>query len=189
MGGRLWVESEEGKGSSFHIELTAKDAEVPKRVALDAHQLEGKRLLVVDDNATNREIVSRQARSWGMEAVPVELPSHALELIAAGEPFDVAVLDMVMPEMDGRELAREIRRHRTVSDLPLVLVTSLGRLPQARTSRRVFGTAREAAEGVATLRRADARLRRAAGTGAGGTGEAPRSRRRRSASCSPRTTR
>jgi PAS domain S-box-containing protein len=134
MGGRLWVESEEGKGSSFHIELTARDAEVPKRVALDAHQLEGKRLLVVDDNATNREIVSRQARSWGMEAVPVELPSLALELIAAGEPFDVAVLDMVMPEMDGRELAREIRRHRTVSDLPLVLVTSLGRLPQARTA-------------------------------------------------------
>jgi PAS domain S-box-containing protein len=106
MGGRLWVESEEGKGSSFHIELTAKEAEVPERVALDAHQLEGKRLLVVDDNATNREIVSRQARSWGMEAVPVELPSHALELIAAGERFDVAVLDMVMPEMDGRELAR-----------------------------------------------------------------------------------
>ena len=69
-----------------------------------------------------------------MEAVPVELPSHALELIAAGEPFDVAVLDMVMPEMDGRELAREIRRHRTMSDLPLVLVTSLGRLPQARTA-------------------------------------------------------
>jgi PAS domain S-box-containing protein len=134
MGGRLWAESEEGKGSSFHIELTAKGAEVPERVALDAHQLEGKRLLVVDDNATNREIVSRQARSWGMEAVPVELPSRALELIAAGEPFDVAVLDMVMPEMDGRELAREIRRHRTESDLPLVLVTSLGRLPKARTA-------------------------------------------------------
>ena len=170
MGGRLWVESEEGKGSSFHIELTAKDAEVPKRVALDAHQLEGKRLLVVDDNATNREIVSRQARSWGMEAVPVELPSHALELIAAGEPFDVAVLDMVMPEMDGRELAREIRRHRTVSDLPLVLVTSLGRLPQARTADEFSAQLAKPLKASQLFDALMQRLRRAAGTGAGGTG-------------------
>src|SRR6185503_18005451 len=97
MGGKLWVESEEGKGSAFHIELTAKVADVPKRPALD-HQpdLEGKRLLVVDDNETNREIVSRQARSWGMEPVSVELPSRALELIEAGELFDVGVIDMVM---------------------------------------------------------------------------------------------
>jgi PAS domain S-box-containing protein len=136
MGGRLWVESQEGKGSSFHIELTAEEAELPARPSFDGAQpqLEGKRLLVVDDNATNREIVSRQVRSWGMEAVPVELPSQALQLIEAGERFDVAVLDMVMPEMDGRELAREIRRHRGERELPLVLVTSLGRLPQARTA-------------------------------------------------------
>jgi PAS domain S-box-containing protein len=134
MGGRLWAESEEGKGSSFHIELVATEADVPQRVPLDAHELEGKRLLVVDDNELNREIVSRQARSWGMEPVSVELPSRALALIEAGEAFDVAVLDMVMPEMDGRELAREIRRHRAEADLPLVLVTSLGRLPQARTA-------------------------------------------------------
>jgi CheY-like chemotaxis protein len=134
MGGRLWVESEEGKGSSFHIELVAAEADVPERVPLDARALAGKRLLVVDDNELNREIVSRQARAWGMEPVPVELPSRALELIEAGEPFDAAVIDMVMPEMDGRELAREIRRHRSESDLPLVLVTSLGRLPQARTA-------------------------------------------------------
>ena len=87
---------------------------MPKRVPSSTRRSsKASALLVVDDNATNREIVSRQARSWGMEAVPVELPSQALELIAAGEPFDVGVLDMVMPEMDGRELAREIRRHRT----------------------------------------------------------------------------
>jgi PAS domain S-box-containing protein len=136
MGGRLWVESQEGEGSSFHIELTAEEAEVPARPSFDGAQpqLEGKRLLVVDDNATNREIVSRQVRSWGMEPVPVELPSRALAMIEAGERFDVAVLDMVMPEMDGRELAREIRRHRGERELPLVLITSLGRLPQARTA-------------------------------------------------------
>ena len=173
MGGRLWVESEEGKGSSFHIELTAKDAEVPKRVALDAHQLEGKRLLVVDDNATNREIVSRQARSWGMEAVPVELPSHALELIAAGEPFDVA-----RPRhghaRDGRPRAGAGDPAAPDAERPAARPRHLAR-PAAPGphGRRVLGTAREAAEGVAALRRADARLRRAAGTGAGGTGRRP----------------
>ena len=76
-------------------------------------------MLVVDDNATNREIVTRHARSWGMEPVAVELPVDALALIAQGEPFDVAILDMLMPEMDGLALAREIRQHRDERELPL----------------------------------------------------------------------
>ena len=127
----MWVESEEGKGSTFHIELTAYEADVPARIDLDdaLPRLAAKRILVVDDNATNREIVSRQARSWGMEPVAVELPSEALALIEQGEHFDVAVLDMQMPEMDGFALAREIRRHRDERELPLVLLTSLGRPP------------------------------------------------------------
>jgi CheY-like chemotaxis protein len=130
------VESEEGKGSTFHIELAAQEADVPSRFADDESlpRLAGKRVLVVDDNATNREILARHARSWGMEAVAVERPSEALALVESGEPFDVAVLDMLMPEMDGLELAREIRRLREESELPLVLVTSLGRLPQARAA-------------------------------------------------------
>jgi CheY-like chemotaxis protein len=134
MGGRLWADSEEGKGSTFHIEFTAAEAEAPRRAPFDGTQpqLAGKRLLVVDDNATNREIISRQAQSWGMDAVAAETPSEALALIEAGEHFDVAVLDLVMPEMDGQELAREIRRRLSARELPLLLVTSLGRLPQAR---------------------------------------------------------
>ncbi len=133
MGGTLWVESEEGKGSTFHVELVADEADVPPRIAAGEGPpvLEGKRLLAVDDNATNREMVSRQARSWGMEPVAVGLPSEALALIDRGERFDVAVLDLVMPEMDGVALAAEIRRRRPT--LPLLLLTSLGRLPQARS--------------------------------------------------------
>ena len=136
MGGAMRVESEEGRGSTFHIELAAQEAGVPRRFGDDASlpRLAGKRVLVVDDNATNLEIVARHARSWGMEAVAVERPSEALALVESGQPFDVAVLDMVMPEMDGLELAREIRRHREESALPLVLVTSLGRLPRARAA-------------------------------------------------------
>jgi PAS domain S-box-containing protein len=133
MGGTIVVESEEGRGSTFRIALPVDAAHVPARISLDdaLPRLAGKRILVVDDNATNREIVSRHARSWGMEPVAAELPSAALELIAGGEHFDVAVLDMMMPDMDGIVLAREIRRHRDERELPLLLLTSLGRLPQA----------------------------------------------------------
>jgi PAS domain S-box-containing protein len=136
MGGTISVESEEGKGSTFRIALTVEAAQVPARISLDdaLPRLAGKGILIVDDNATNREIVTRHARSWGMEPVAVELPSAALELIEGGGRFDVAVLDMMMPDMDGIALAREIRRHRAERDLPLLLLTSLGRLPQARST-------------------------------------------------------
>jgi CheY-like chemotaxis protein len=105
---------------------------VPTKIPLDEGlpHLAGKRILIVDDNATNREIVTRHALSWGMVPVAVELPVAALELIAKGEPFDVAVLDMMMPVMDGLALAGEIRQHREEPELPLLLLTSLGRMPQ-----------------------------------------------------------
>ncbi|HEU5263699.1 MAG TPA: response regulator, partial [Gaiellaceae bacterium] len=135
----IWVASEEGEGSIFHVELVAEEAEVPARTSEhERPQLEGKRLLVVDDNATSREIVIRHARSWGMETVAVAEPRGALALITAGEPFDVAVLDLVLPDMDGLALAREIRRHRDGRELPLLLVTSIGRRHSARAAAGEF---------------------------------------------------
>ena len=136
MGGTISVESEQKKGSTFRISLPVTAAEVPAKILLDEGlpHLAGKRILIVDDNATNREIVTRHARSWGMEPVAVERPAAALELIAEGESFDVAVLDMMMPEMDGLALAGEIRSRRSAEELPLLLLTSLGRLPQAESS-------------------------------------------------------
>ena len=126
MDGTLELVSEEGRGSTFTVTWLAVGAELPLPPVQSTVQpsLEGKRVLVVDDNATNREIVRRQTRSWGMEPVLVALGSRALELLDAGERFDVALLDQLMPEMDGIELARQIRRR--TGDLPLVLVTSLG---------------------------------------------------------------
>ncbi len=136
MGGTISVESEPGSGSTFRIGLPVTTAEVPSQIPLDdgLPHLAGKRMLVVDDNATNREIVTRHARSWGMEPVAVELPSQALALVEAGEPFDVAVLDMIMPEMDGLALAGEIRSRRSEQDFPLLLLTSLGRLQQGQSA-------------------------------------------------------
>jgi PAS domain S-box-containing protein len=134
MDGAISVESEVDSGSTFRITLPVTEADVPTAVAFEdgAAQLEGKRILIVDDNATNREIVTRHARSWGMEPVAVERPSEAVALVEERATFDVAVLDMMMPEMDGLELAEEIRRRRGEQDFPLLLLTSLGRLPEAQ---------------------------------------------------------
>jgi PAS domain S-box-containing protein len=129
MGGTMWVESEAGRGSVFHFTIKAEAAPAPElAVKPDEHaRLTGKRLLVIDDNAANREVVKRQASSWGMLPRETGSPAEALEWIRRGDPFDVAILDMQMPDMDGLALAREIRRFGAGRVLPLVMLTSLGR--------------------------------------------------------------
>jgi PAS domain S-box-containing protein len=135
MSGRLWAESRMGQGSTFHFTMQAEVSEAPVRAyeRPAAPQLEGRRVLIVDDNATNRQILARQTQSWGMLARATESPDEALEWIRQGDPFDVAILDMQMPGMDGLTLAGEIRRHRGAEALPLVMLTSLGRPDETAT--------------------------------------------------------
>jgi CheY-like chemotaxis protein len=114
---------------------------VPARIDVTPEGLSpllGKRVLVVDDNATSREIVTRQTRSWGMEPVAVGGALEALTLIDAGEHFDAAVLDLVLPDMDGVALASEIRGRRDERELPLLLVTSIGRRQKVRAAAGMF---------------------------------------------------
>ncbi|MCB0161373.1 MAG: response regulator, partial [Caldilineaceae bacterium] len=131
MGGTMWVESEgiPGRGATFHFTVRTRPAPAVSRSYLDAEQpqLEGRRVLIVDDNRTNREIIRRQVESWHMHAAETAQPSAALELIRAEQDFDVAILDVQMPEMDGLMLAAELRRVRDAQQLPLVMLTSLGR--------------------------------------------------------------
>jgi PAS domain S-box-containing protein len=138
MGGRLWVDSAPGRGSVFHVQIEAAagpPADLP-HLRSDPPELAGKRILIVDDNLTNRRILVRQALGWGM--APTALPSalEALDRVRHGECFDVAVLDMSMPDMDGIELTARIRQHDSAARLPIVMLTSVEqtaglRAPQA----------------------------------------------------------
>jgi CheY-like chemotaxis protein/HPt (histidine-containing phosphotransfer) domain-containing protein len=102
----------------------------PNQLQTDSHQaqpqLTGKRLMIVDDNATNRRILTRQAGSWGMHPQAVASGPEALDLIEMGEMFDLAILDGQMPEMDGVMLARKMRQYQHAKTLPLIMLTSLG---------------------------------------------------------------
>ena len=126
MGGSMWVESVAGEGSTFHFTITAEAAEVPSRVAAAGvpSEVVGKHVLLVDDNAINRRILDLQTEAWGIRGHSVETGEEALAMIERGDRFDLAILDMHMPGMDGVELAHRLRALRP--ELPLVLYTSLG---------------------------------------------------------------
>jgi PAS domain S-box-containing protein len=126
MGGRIWVESEVGKGSAFHFAVPVEPAPYRPTPPAGTDVLRGKRILVVDDNAANREVVKRHALSWGMTPQDTHSAHEALEWIRGGERYDIAVLDLQMPELDGAMLAREIEAELGKDTFPLLLLTSLG---------------------------------------------------------------
>jgi CheY-like chemotaxis protein len=140
MDGSLEAESTgvSGQGSTFHLVVRADEAPgVAAPATPDPVDLRGRRVLVVDDNETNRRIVAVHLGRWGMDAQATASPREALDWVRAGQAFDLAILDFHMPELDGVELAEAIHETTSERPVPVIVLSSVG--TRERRSTAVAG--------------------------------------------------
>jgi two-component system sensor histidine kinase/response regulator len=141
MNGSVGVQSQVGEGSLFWFSVKLEKSNAPEAVEMVQPQvsLASLRVLVVDDNATNREILNHQIIAWKMKNGCAASGQEALRLLrdasAEGRPYDLALLDMQMPEMDGLALARAIKSDSTISATRLIILTSLNQQQSAEELR------------------------------------------------------
>ena len=129
MGGTIWVDSNVGAGSTFNVTIQVITSNANKKRQTDvlANKLAGKRILIIDDNPTNRLILEKQTCAWGIESVAASSGAEALKILQ-NHPiiFDVFIVDMQMPRMDGKTLIQRIKKLPQQKNIPIVLLTSIG---------------------------------------------------------------
>ncbi len=142
MEGTLTVASELGAGSSFTVDVTLEKQAAAGSDDAVSGALADLRVLVVDDNATNRRIVCQHLRSWGCRPEEATGGPTALRMLGEGvghDPFGLVLLDMQMPAMDGAQVAARIRADPTLAELPLILLSSMGALRGGSEGARALG--------------------------------------------------
>ncbi|MBC7368682.1 MAG: PAS domain S-box protein [Undibacterium sp.] len=132
MRGRIWVESEAGKGSVFQFEVELAAVAPPAPVAavplVSSEESRGRRVLIVDDNPTQCRVLCLQAVTWGLVPRSTTSAREALGWLERGDMFDLALVDQAMPEPGGLEFVTALRRVRAPAQLPVILLTPLGRV-------------------------------------------------------------
>jgi signal transduction histidine kinase len=124
MGGKMWVESEEGRGATFHFTLQVKAAESAAAPTVVGTRFSGKKILIVEDNVTNRQILTHYAESLGMLPRTASGSTEACARLQSTDKFDVAIIDQQLPGVDGIKLAGQIRRLPGCQALPLILLSA-----------------------------------------------------------------
>ncbi len=140
MGGDIGVDSQAGRGSMFWYTARVKKQASPPPLPVTPTELHGRRVLIVDDNESNRTILHHLVGTWGMEDDRAEDADQALQMVedaaARRQPYDLAILDMMMPGKDGLELAKTLKAHPTGRHIRLIILTSLIQRGQAEQARQ-----------------------------------------------------
>jgi len=143
MGGGIWVESVLGKGSTFHFtaHFALSDREISDSLSLKDQDIEGLRVLIVDDNATNRLVFHEMTSLWGLDPTEVAGGEQAFAELErahnAGQPYRLILLDLQMPELDGFEVAKRIRENPIGYELEILMLTSLGMKGDAERCKEI----------------------------------------------------
>ena len=140
MGGQLGVESEEGKGACFWFTVALLESRLTLPAASELNcVLDGLQILIVDDNATNREILKQQLGHWGMVTATADSGKQGIETLkmaqSLGRPFDLVILDMQMPVMSGIDMAKTLQHDPDFANLKKIILTSVGLRGDAQLTR------------------------------------------------------